>query len=164
VLTAVLIAIACAGALAGCGSSAKKNARSHSARASFLAFSKCMRDNGVSNFPDPASGGTVHLAIGMNPFSPSFKTAQVACRHLLPGGGPPTGPPSKHQLALALSTSECMRAHGVTGFPDPIASLPSNPDAYGPIEDRGGVVLAIPRTINVNSPAFQRAAKACDFN
>jgi hypothetical protein len=57
-----------------------------------------------------------------------------------------------------------MRSHGVTGFPDPIGSLPSNPDSYSAIEDRGGVVLAIPRTIDVNSPAFRRSAKACDFS
>lgn len=163
-LATVPVAIACAGALVGCGSSAKKNATSHSAHASFLAFSKCMRGNGVPNFPDPASGGGIQLASGINPSSPSFKTAQAACRHLLPGGGPPTGPPSKHQLALAVSTSECMRAHGVTGFPDPTTSPPSNPAGYSVIEDRGGVVIAIPKTINVNSPAFEKAAKTCDFS
>ena len=27
----------------------------------------------------------------------------------------------------------------------------------------GGVFLAVPRTIDVNSPAFQRAASACRF-
>ena len=62
-----------------------------------------------------------------------------------------------------VQTSECMRRYGVTDFPDPTLTLPSSPAGYSAVEDRGGVVLAIPNTINVASPAFQQAAKACGF-
>ena len=60
--------------------------------------------------------------------------------------------------------SECMRSHGVSGFPDPTEGQPpSSPQGYSIIEDRGGVLIEIPATINVSSPVFQSAAKACNF-
>jgi hypothetical protein len=57
-----------------------------------LKFSQCMRSHGLPNFPDPKpSGGGVGLVIGKNsgldPNSPQFKTAQQACKTLLPGQG-----------------------------------------------------------------------------
>ncbi len=54
-----------------------------------LKFSKCMRRNGVPNFPDPSErGGTVAMTIGsgMNPDSPQFQKAFQACHSLLPQG------------------------------------------------------------------------------
>jgi len=53
-----------------------------------------------------------------------------------------------------------MRQHGVSGFPDPTLSLPSSPAGYSLLEDRGGVVLAVPSTINPASPTFKQAAAA----
>ena len=121
-----------------------------------------MRANGVPNFPDPSGGGGIQLSAssGINPASPAFKAAQSKCRHLLPGGGPPTGPPSAQAKLAVLKISECMRSHGISGFPDPTLKAPSNPTGYSEIEDRGGVVLAIPSTIDVQSPAYQKAAPA----
>lgn len=158
-----LLAIGCVLAIGACGSS---NHASKSARADvFLAFSECMRSHGVPNFPDPSAGGGIQLSAnsGINPFSPGFKAAQASCRKLLPGGGPPSGPPSAQAKAQALKISECMRGHGVSGFPDPTFSPPSSPDGYSAILDRGGVVLAIPDTIDAQSPAFRQAAAACGF-
>jgi len=129
----------------------------------FVAFSQCMRADGVPNFPDPKGGGGIQLSGGINPNSPAFKSAQSKCRHLMPGGGPPTGPPSAKAKLEALQTSECMRRHGVTGFPDPTDTPPSSPNGYGEIIDREGVVLAVPSTIDVRSPVYKAAAKACAF-
>jgi hypothetical protein len=58
-----------------------------------------------------------------------------------------------------------MRRHGVAGFPDPTLKLPFNPTPaeYPIIEARGGVVLAVPGTINPESPVFKQAATACGF-
>lgn len=153
----------CAVAVGACGSSTKPKRTAHTGQ--FLAFSQCMRAHGVTNFPDPSSGGGIRINIGsgINPLSPSFKAAQGTCRHLLPGGGPPTGPPSAAAMNAMLKVSQCMRAHGVTGFPDPTTTPPSSPVGYSLVQDFRGVVLAIPGTINVASPAFQSASKACDF-
>jgi hypothetical protein len=56
-----------------------------------------------------------------------------------------------------------MRHHGISGLPDPTLSLPSNPVSYSDVIDRGGVVLAIPNTINVETPAFRHAAAVCAY-
>jgi len=61
-----------------------------------VAYSQCMRDNGVADFPDPVrdSNGGVSMSLGggpgsdLDPNSPTFKAAQTACASKLPGGGP----------------------------------------------------------------------------
>jgi hypothetical protein len=160
-LSIALVAVGCALAVAGCGSSGKTSqAVGHSA---FLAFSRCMRSHGATNFPDPSPGGGIQLDAGMNPFSPAFKAAQSSCRKLLPGGGPGAAHPSAQAKAATLKISECMRRHGVSGFPDPTLTPPSGPAGYSEILDRGGVILAIPQTIATGSPAFKQAAGACGF-
>jgi hypothetical protein len=161
--------IGCAPALTACGSSASKSSHSGSDRTRFLAFSECMRSHGVPNFPDPAAGGGIDIPQGsnINPFSPSFKAAQAQCHKLLPGGGPPRGV-SEQQKEQMVRTSECMRAHGVTGFPDPTTMPPTNPQDYSIVEGiggpSGGLFLLVPKTIDVNSPVFKQAANACSFH
>ena len=118
---------------------------------------------GTANFPDSSPGGGIHLNPGMNPFSPSFKAAQTNCRKLLPGGGPGAAHPTAQAKAETLKISECMREHGISGFPDPTLSPPSGPAGYSAIIDRGGIVLAIPDAIDTGSPAFKQAATACGF-
>lgn len=102
---------------------------------------------------------------GANPAAPLFKAAQAKCHKLLPGGGQPgSGPPSAQTLARWLKISQCMRKHGISGFPDPTTSMPSKPPAgVGEIADRGGAILLIPSTIDQQSPAFTRAAATCGF-
>ncbi|MGO9498340.1 MAG: hypothetical protein ACLQA5_16790 [Solirubrobacteraceae bacterium] len=164
VVTAVGVA-ACGTGASSYSASGSASAGSSSNNAAFINFSKCMRTHGVPNFPDPSGGGGIQLSSssGINPFSPAFKAAQQKCRKLLPGGGPPSGPPTAQAERQALETSECMRRHGISGFPDPTLKAPSSPAGYSAIEDRGGVVLAIPSTINPQSPAFQKAGQACQF-
>jgi hypothetical protein len=165
-----LAAIACAVALAACGSGAGPSSAAASggpnpaAHADFLKFSKCMRSHGVPSFPDPSPGGGIHLnaGSGLNPQSPRFQSAQQACHKLLPGGGPPSHPTAQDEAQM-LHVSQCMRRHGVSGFPDPTLSPPSSPTGYSEVVDRGGVVLAIPNTIDTASPAFKQAAAACGF-
>ncbi len=168
----MLAAIACSAAITACGSSSSSIAAAsggvspaHAEAA--LKFADCMRSHGVPNFPDPTGGGGIHIQAGsgINPQSPSFKAAQQACFKLLPGGGPGAQHPTAREVAQTLKVSECMRRHGVSGFPDPTLTLPSNPSPseYSILEDRGGVVLAVPSTINPGSPVFKQAAAACGF-
>jgi hypothetical protein len=56
----------------------------------FLAYAKCMRSNGILNFPDPKfEGNRVSLSLppGVNPKSTKFKAADKACKKLAPQGG-----------------------------------------------------------------------------
>lgn len=149
-LAAVLAVTGSTLAVAACGSSGKP-ATASNGQVAFLNFSKCMRSHGVPNFPDPSAGGGIHLnaGSGVNPFSPGFQSAQAACKKLLPGGGPPAEVPESQKLQ-ALKSAECMRAHGVPNFPDP--TFPKG----------GGILQGGPGSgINPNTPAFQRAARAC---
>jgi hypothetical protein len=162
---ALLTAGICLAAVAGCGSSAHKpSASSHGG--SFLAFSLCMRSHGVTGFPDPSARGGINLAgTGVNPSSPAFEAAQATCKNQLPGGGPSAGA-SEQQKQHLVAISECMREHGISGFPDPITAKapPRNPQGYSLAEGIGDVWLLVPNTINVNSPAFTQAAQACNFH
>jgi hypothetical protein len=130
-----------------------------------LAFSKCMRAHGVTNFPDPNGRGINIGGTGINPRSPSFAAAQSACFKLMPGGGPNSQKATAQQIRQADKAAQCMRAHGVTGYPDPIISNASptslNPANYSSIEAGNGMIIAIPKSINEQSPVFVRAQKAC---
>ena len=53
-----------------------------------------------------------------------------------------------------------MRQHGVTGFPDPTLTPPAD---GGAVIGRNGLVVAIPKSIDTSSPAFNHAATACNF-
>jgi hypothetical protein len=60
-------------------------------QAQALEFAKCMRENGVPDFPDPQfSGGAVRMRLprGVDQSSPQFQAAQQECQSLLGGGAP----------------------------------------------------------------------------
>jgi hypothetical protein len=171
---AALAVVSSALAIAACGSSStskdpsassgSKDASASNGYQAGLKFSACMRSHGVPNFPDPAGGGgkiEIQIGSGINPASPSFQHAQKMCGTLLPGGGPGGGQASAKVKEQMLQTSECMRAHGVSGFPDPTSSPPSNITDYSAVFGRNGSFIAIPKTIDVTSPVFKQAAAAC---
>jgi len=81
----------------------------------------------------------------------------------LPGPGARTHP-SAQTMAHWRDVAQCMREHGVAGFPDPTDTFPSKGKSafIGEVSDRDGALLAIPRAI-INSPSFTREAIACGF-
>jgi hypothetical protein len=119
-----------------------------------------MRSYGVPTFPDPGdTGGGIQLPQGS---SPALEGAVRDCRALQPGGaGPPQA--TGHQKAMRLHLSRYMRAHGVSGFPDPVSSLPSSPVGLSWVFGLRGAVIAIPNTINPQSPKFKQEATVCRF-
>ena len=156
-----LLASACGGAAA---SQAQLGATDDKYAAS-LAYSHCMRSHGVTNFADPKRvGGGIQVsgsASGIDPRSPLFTSAEQSCRRLLPGGGRPTHSGQQRALARMLHVSRCMRAHRISGFPDPTLSAPASRAGYSQISSNGVAWLAIPDSIDVRSPAFEQAAVAC---
>ena len=58
-----------------------------------LANARCMREHGISNFPDPTfdenGGAQVRIGrdSGLDPSDPKFKQAMQACRSTMPGAG-----------------------------------------------------------------------------
>jgi len=153
----VLLA-ACSGGSSGpgvasAGTSPTTTAAQSATRGSPLAFSQCMRAHGVNDFPDPNSSGRIGIQAGpgsdLTPHNPTFQTAQQACQPLLPKESP--GDQQKN-LQNALKFSQCMRAHGVKDFPDPVQSG----QGVG-IQIKGGQGT----DLNPNNPTFQAAQKAC---
>jgi hypothetical protein len=170
IILAVTLALVGAAAIAACGgSSPNRSNRASNAAHALLALSECMRAHGVTNFPDPSGHGINLTGTGINPATPAFRSAQTTCFKLMPGGGPNGHKDTKQQIDAMVATSECMREHGVTGFPDPYAwsgnGPPNlNPADYSSVEAGGGEVLAIPKSIDENSPVFTQAAKTCHFH
>lgn len=144
----ILLAVACGGSPGAAPRTTTTVDRS-TASAAAVGFSRCMRSNGVTNYPDPTSSGTVpkespqQLGVGRS----RFEAAIQACRHLLPGGGSGPTPVELQQIrAKGLAFSQCMRRHGVA-LPDP--------DSTGRIPDPASV------GIDQGSPRFRAANQAC---
>ena len=147
-------AIAGAVTIAGCGSSNKPQTTTGSSAAQGIKFAQCMRSHGVTNFPDPGNG--VQLPQGS---SPAVTTAMQDCENLMPAAEAGSQATAQEKASM-LRVSQCMRKHGVSGFPDPIASVPRNP-RFSSVSGTPGALIGIPITINTRSPAFKQASRAC---
>jgi hypothetical protein len=153
-------ALACLALVAAACSSPAKTGTSAgpaggSARHSALAFSRCMRAHGITAFPDPNSQGGITLnagaGTGLDPKSPQFKAAWRACRPLMPAK--PLSPAQQAEArAQGLEYSRCMRAHGISDFPDP------NSQGAIALQPKPGSDL------DPHNPQFQAANKACQHN
>ncbi|HEX4106666.1 MAG TPA: HAMP domain-containing sensor histidine kinase [Solirubrobacteraceae bacterium] len=83
----------------------------------------------------------------------------------LPGTGP-SAPASAQTMAHWTTVARCMRAHGVSEFPNPTSSAPPGLPLIhkvSEVSDRDGAFFAIPSTIDMQSPAFAHATTACGF-
>jgi hypothetical protein len=128
---AALALIAMVALISGCGSSAPAETGSSNNTANLekaVKFAECMRNNGVSAFPDPPASGELTIdgvanGSSLDPNSAAFKQAISACRDLEPPGF--TGSKrSPLQVEGALKFAQCMRGNGVPDFPDPTANGP----------------------------------------
>jgi hypothetical protein len=131
--SAALAVIAMVPLIGACGSSAPAQTDGGSSSAAARAqkavkFAKCMRGNGISQFPDPDASGKLTIDAVANGSSldtstPAFKRAISACKDLEPAGF--TGSKrSPQQQAAGLKFAQCIRANGVPDFPDPIPNGP----------------------------------------
>lgn len=143
----------------GCGGSNATAAAVSPATFTAAAFkySNCMRNHGLSNFPDPSM--TDHdgqqVAFLATPSSltasPAFKSANRVCQAILSPDLVTTqnvetqATREQHLLAFA----RCMRSHGVPGFPDPTT--------------QGQLTQAMLSSVGVDlkAPAVLGAAKTC---
>jgi hypothetical protein len=166
-LPVVAAALATAVAIAACGGSSSPPSTTPHTTASSAPpknfgqaadqYSACMRNNGVSNFPDPKvhqNGNKVSVMIHMTPAianSPAFQSAQKACAHFMPGGSAnqPTAATVQRQRQYALAFAQCMRSHGFPNFPDPTAQGQLNPE------------MVTAAGINLHQPALLHAGLAC---
>jgi hypothetical protein len=147
---------------AGCGSSSPSSPNAASA-ASFTAaafkYSSCMRNHGLSSFADPTmtdhNGQQVAYltaTIPINP-SPAFKSAQNACRGILPtpinASAAQLAQQQQAREQHLLAFAKCLRSHGIPDFPDPTS--------------QGQLTLEMVNAagIDLHAPTVLTAAKSC---
>lgn len=88
-------------------------------RDAILQYAKCMRENGVPDFPDPEFGeGGIGLTIPDGADKAKVDAAQEKCKQYLPNGGQPTKV-DPAQLEKMREYAKCIRENGVPNFPDP---------------------------------------------
>lgn len=145
-----LAAVVCMVLLAACGSSGKPRMAVAHDHAIGVKYSSCMRDHDVSDFPDPEAGAGIQIPVSLAQHpSPAFTSATKACQYLVSAGAAPPAV-SASEKAAAVKLAQCMRAHGVSGYPDPT------------YKDGHEVPPSIVNhAINPASPAFGAASKAC---
>jgi hypothetical protein len=92
-------------------------------------FAECMRDNGVSEFPDPDASGALTIdgvlnGSSLDSSSPAWKQAIGACRDLQPPGFTGDDDVTDEEQERRLEFAQCMRDNGVEDFPDPAKGDP----------------------------------------
>jgi hypothetical protein len=146
---AVLLAAACAGSSPGPAASPGRTLYQRS-----LTYSRCMRAHGVPDFPILKQGPGNTLVHPVSPSAgmltaPGYDPAFRACLKLAVTGGRPA---AQYQATAlnALQQAECMRAHGITGYPFPGA-------LGGGLHEPDFTAIDLdPHTLQ-----FQAAAQAC---
>ncbi len=110
-------------------------------------YASCMRSHGVMNFPDPNSPDPAGVVTGVKQESgsPAFQAAAKACASYAYHGTPPPRV-SPQEIEKLLAVARCMRAHGISNFPDP------NPTTGD---------MAPPADISRTSPIVLAALRAC---
>jgi hypothetical protein len=126
---AALAALALIGAGCGGGDSSSAANTTASNQEKAVKFAQCMRENGVSQFPDPDASGNLTIDAVINgssidPDGPTWNHALDACKHLQPPGFTGGGERSSAQQEAALQFAQCMRENGVADFPDPAPGQP----------------------------------------
>jgi hypothetical protein len=123
---AMLALIGCA----GCGGSGNGGGNSTAAnQEKAVKFAECMRENGVSQFPDPDASGRLTIdgvvnGSGIDPDGPGWQQAIGTCKDLQPPGFTGGGDRSADQQSAALRFAQCIRENGVPDFPDPAQGQP----------------------------------------
>jgi hypothetical protein len=84
-------------------------------------FAECVRAHGVPHFPDPGASGDINFGVDVS--KEVFTAAVNACKSLEPPGALSAKRSAKQQSA-ALRFAQCVRAHGVPDFPDPVNGQP----------------------------------------
>jgi hypothetical protein len=120
-----------------------------------LAFAKCMRSDGVTDFPDPRANGEFGTISAQLEHSPRFGTGFNACKHLLPDRGVGKAQQDGPQL---LKFAQCMHAHGVPTYPEPGPASPYSSISNTAVDS----LRELGPGVNPNSPVVQRAVQTCE--
>jgi hypothetical protein len=113
---------------AGCGSNAPSETgtaaggnKSATDQGKAVKFAECIREHGVSDFPDPDAKGEFAYGVSVSPAV--WQKAVDACKDLQPPGALSAKRSPKEQTA-SLKFAQCIRDNGVKDFPDPVNGEP----------------------------------------
>jgi|SRR5579875_3185170 len=132
------------------------------------AYAQCMRAHGEPNFylststasPSPGAPGSASHPVlklgpgvtvpGVDAGPPEYVAADKVCQHLAPAiGKAPTAQQAEQMLRRLVKDAACMRTHGYPDWPDPT------------IANGHFVNDPVPPGMDINSPQFHAANKAC---
>ena len=117
---------------AGCSDEPDENGNTGSSNAGqpqAVKFAECMRDNGVSEFPDPDASGELTIdgvvnGSSIDPDAPAWNEAIAACEDLQPPGFTGDEDVTAEEQEARLEFAQCIRDNGVEDFPDPAEDAP----------------------------------------
>ena len=113
-----------------------------------LAYAHCMRSHGIPGYPDPNVHGNALFSLGgVDTHSPQFQSADETCQKQT-GFGHFSAAQQQQGMTAMLKYANCMRAHGITNFPDPF-------------ENSQQMGFNLPAGIDPNSPRVKAASKTC---
>ena len=146
-------------ALIGCSDDPEEQesgSRQPTAQQKAVKFSECMREHGVSAFPDPDASGELTIDAvanegGLDPGTAEFESALLACKDLQPAGFTGRKRTAAEQEP-ALKFAQCMRDNGIEDFPDPVKD--------GPLIDTNRIPSAKGRGAR-SIPGFTAAQERC---
>jgi hypothetical protein len=116
----------------GCSDEPAENGNAGNANAGqeqAVKFAECMRDNGVSEFPDPDASGSLTIdgvvnGSSLDPSAPAWENAIAACEDLQPPGFTGDENVTASEQEERLEFAQCIRDNGVEDFPDPAEDAP----------------------------------------
>ena len=86
-------------------------------------FAVCARSHGVPNLPDPvidANGNPQFPGFSVQSVAPSVQQQVTsACGNEIQAALGTQKPPTQAEIQARVQFAQCMRQHGVPGFPDP---------------------------------------------
>ena len=117
---------------AGCSNEPAENGGAGNTNADYenaVKFSECMRDNGVSEFPDPDASGSLTIdgvvnGSSLDSSTPAWKEAIGTCKDLQPPGFTGDEEVTAEEQEERLQFAQCIRDNGVEDFPDPAEDAP----------------------------------------
>jgi hypothetical protein len=145
-----LLAAACG------GSGGSANSAGPSSLQQMVAYAQCMRSHGAPFWPDPAKGPEglydykITPQVSQQEHGPGWNAALKACKKLAPKQLPFTQAQMHAEARKLLKVVRCVRAHGYPSMPDPIIK----PDL---------IAIGPPAGVDIKSPQFQAALRACHF-
>lgn len=105
----------------GGGSASGATERPAPSREQAVKFAECLRQNGVSDYPDPDASGETSYGVSV-PVS-VWTSAVRACKDLQPPGAL-SAEMTPEEQDDALLFAECVRGNGIKDFPDPVDGEP----------------------------------------